>query len=349
MQFDHKKFFENFKPWYRGATGLSLDATKVQDLDFILTQIESYPQWQTVEQAAYLLATIHVETFWPESGSRYAPIKEGGTKAYFIKRYWTNTKIRAELGNKSQYDAYARSGRGYVQSTGLKNDIRSDKEIRSNLPQVITEFEATTGQKFDLIAHPEQMLNPYISFAALTLAMFGGWYTGKKITTYISGKVKDYKNSRRVINGVDRAVEIAGYAEGLEDVLRNSLNTGENTTIEDVVNSAAKDQVATNLESGDTQVVTKEKASLKTRIITGVGAALTAIGGTGFSVATFLQQKLETITINQVAILALLITAGAIFVFFWDRASERAHDITKTKMQLAGDQNKNNVELVSKS
>jgi len=43
--------------------------------------------------------------------------------------------------------------------------------------------------------------------------MVHGSYTGKKISDYINDKKCDFVNSRRVINGKDKAEEIAAIAQ----------------------------------------------------------------------------------------------------------------------------------------
>ena len=47
-----------------------------------------------------------------------------------------------------------------------------------------------------------------------------GMFTTKKISSYISEDTADYLNARRVINGMDNAASIAGYASKLEECLR---------------------------------------------------------------------------------------------------------------------------------
>ncbi|MGA7878804.1 MAG: hypothetical protein WCA08_24305 [Desulfoferrobacter sp.] len=54
--------------------------------------------------------------------------------------------------------------------------------------------------------------------------MRGGWFTGKKLGDYIKdGAPPDYINVRRVINGTDRAEEIALIANQFELLLRASI------------------------------------------------------------------------------------------------------------------------------
>jgi hypothetical protein len=42
--------------------------------------------------------------------------------------------------------------------------------------------------------------------------MIGGWFTGKKLSDYLGNGKVDFVNARRIINGLDRADDIAGYA-----------------------------------------------------------------------------------------------------------------------------------------
>lgn len=48
-----------------------------------------------------------------------------------------------------------------------------------------------------------------------------GWFTGRKLSDYISGNKKDYVNARRIINGMDKAQKIANEAVIFERALRS--------------------------------------------------------------------------------------------------------------------------------
>jgi hypothetical protein len=52
--------------------------------------------------------------------------------------------------------------------------------------------------------------------------MRAGAFTGKKLSDYISASKCDYTNARRIINGVDRADLIAGYAAKFERILNST-------------------------------------------------------------------------------------------------------------------------------
>ena len=57
----------------------------------------------------------------------------------------------------------------------------------------------------------------------MSVGMRNGLFTGKKLSDYISSPVCDYKNARRIINGVDQAARIAEYAATIEDVLKSAI------------------------------------------------------------------------------------------------------------------------------
>lgn len=50
--------------------------------------------------------------------------------------------------------------------------------------------------------------------------MIEGWFTGRKLDHYFLDSKIDYVNARRIINGFDRAKDIAKYADYFEKALR---------------------------------------------------------------------------------------------------------------------------------
>lgn len=273
MKFDHTKFFDGFKPFYTSVTGLQLDSTKVQALDFLLIQFEQEPLWTLTAEIAYAIATTHIETFIPKTGQRYEPIKEFGGKTYFIKRYWINLKIRKQLGNKSEYDAWARCGRGFVQETGLAND---------------TKFTKLLG--IDLVSNPELAMDPPTSFKIMTVGMFNGVFTGKKIGDFINSSKTDFFSCRTVINGHDRAAEIAGYAHSIQKILDDAQITD---IAPDNDKPSPPDKSDDSTSQGETVDVTSANAYNGIGFIPTIKKDLAAITGGNIgtqSVTAFMQQ-----------------------------------------------------------
>ena len=61
------------------------------------------------------------------------------------------------------------------------------------------------------------------AYRIMSVGMRKGLFTGKKMGDYLNSQGSDYVNARRIINGVDQATKIAGYASTLEGILRASL------------------------------------------------------------------------------------------------------------------------------
>lgn len=155
--------------------------------------------------SADALATAVVET-----AGTMQPIKEIGGAAYFRRMYDIegNRPAKArELGNLTPGDGARYAGRGYVQLTGRKNYLK-----------------AGTALGHDLIGNPDLAMRPDIAAAIMVKGMAGAWFTGKGLADYLPaagpGAFAQFKEARRIINGQDRAAEIAGYALEFQKALQ---------------------------------------------------------------------------------------------------------------------------------
>jgi putative chitinase len=84
-------------------------------------------------------------------------------------------------------------GRGYVQTTWKANYEKLKRLLR-----------------VDVVADPDLLLEPQYAAPAMFAAMEQGLYTGKKLKDYFNAQEEDPLHARRIINGLDRAEEIAG-------------------------------------------------------------------------------------------------------------------------------------------
>ena len=109
---DRSRFFMQ----YRRAFG-ALNQSQVTGLTQLLAFIEQDVKLTKDHRwVCYALATVMHET-----ADTWHPIKEFGDKEYFLRRYWTNAKVRSRLGNRFPVDAIELYGRGYAQITGFRN------------------------------------------------------------------------------------------------------------------------------------------------------------------------------------------------------------------------------------
>lgn len=110
-------------------------------------------------------------TAWHETAHTLQPVMEYGGEKY--------------LKSKKYYPYF---GRGYVQLTWKSN-----------------------YEKYGIADTPERALDPDFAAHVMIDGMVKGTFTGKKLSDYFNAKKEDPVNARRIINGMDRAEQIAGY------------------------------------------------------------------------------------------------------------------------------------------
>lgn len=65
----------------------------------------------------------------------------------------------------------------------------------------------------DLVSDPDRALDLNIAVGILFEGMIRGTFTGKKLADYFTGEKADWEGARRIVNGIDKATMIAGYAK----------------------------------------------------------------------------------------------------------------------------------------
>lgn len=178
---------EKWGPWKQ---------SQVAGADALLTFLESDRAVEDPRWAAYMLATTKHET-----ADTWQPIVERGARSYFDK-YETGTRLGDVLGNTQPGDGYRFRGRGDVQITGRRNYELMAKRLG-----------------FSLHEDPDMALIPSVAYAIMSLGMREGLFTGKRLSDYINPAICDYRQARRIVNVLDRADLIAGYALVIERAL----------------------------------------------------------------------------------------------------------------------------------
>lgn len=69
--------------------------------------------------------------------------------------------------------------------------------------------------EIDLINNPDLALSPNISAQILVYGMMNGSFTTAPLSRYNNSSKIDFINARRVVNGLDKAYEIAEYATNI--------------------------------------------------------------------------------------------------------------------------------------
>lgn len=197
MFFDHQAFVVAYEKVFARLT-----ASQYQGVDQWLAFIQLDPEINNLRWVAYMLATVK-----HECANTFMPITEYGANSYFAK-YERPTAISVRLGNTEAGDGLRFKGRGYVQITGRANYARLGRALG-------------LGDAF--VKQPALVLEPLNAYRIMSVSMRGGLFTGKKLTSYITDSSCDYVGARRIINGQDKAVEIADIAGKLEAGLSDAL------------------------------------------------------------------------------------------------------------------------------
>lgn len=176
--------------------GGSLTQKQVEGMTAILDYWEANHAAQDKRWLAYMLGTAFHET-----DRKMQPIKEYGSTSYFDKRYGPppvgkNPGLAKTLGNTQQGDGSRYCGRGFVQLTGRRN--YTDWKQRLNV---------------DLLNNPGLLLTLAPSIRILFEGSIKGTFTGRRLDQYFNPTTADWKNARRIINRLDKAELIAGYAK----------------------------------------------------------------------------------------------------------------------------------------
>ncbi|MBD9445747.1 hypothetical protein IB248_09155 [Rhizobium sp. RHZ01] len=105
---------------------------------------------------------------------------------------------RMHLGNNASTDGWTFRGRGLCQITGRANYA-----------------------KFGVVSDPDRAATLPTAAIIMVRGMRDGSFTTKKLADYLNDAGTDYVNARRIINGLDRAQEIAAYAKKFEAALHD--------------------------------------------------------------------------------------------------------------------------------
>lgn len=323
MKFNRDKFFTGVKE----RLDSTLTQEQVDGYNSLLDGFESYPQWTDIRHIAYAFATTFHET-----AQSMQPVEEC---------YYLGAKAKAAQKRLRYYPYF---GRGYVQLTWKSNYERAGKALG-----------------VDLINHPELALDPGNAFAVMTHGMHEAWFTKYKLTSFINRTECDYLNARKIINGLDKAGLIEGYARSFEKILKASVGgiqvppipfaeslerssageaSGELTTQPAVVEQTVSEPAA-----GAPDVITTTTQTLPgtgpkdeaVQVTTGATSSHVLFGtGTVTAIGTAIY---GFITSNQNTIVVAIICATVLAVAIIFRKAI----LDVLRMQMAGDPTKYNV------
>lgn len=185
-------------------TGIKVPSPSAAGFFELLTFVGRDADWHSVRQVAYFLATVRWETAhtFTTVAERRASTKQPELRA-LQDRYWSTGYY----------------GRGLVQLTWKRNYARAGERLAGR--HVVADGKTLVIAPTTFVDDPDLLLEAEPSYLVAAEGMRGGWFTGKKLGDYIvDGAPPDYRNARRIINGLDRADDIAVMAMQFELLLR---------------------------------------------------------------------------------------------------------------------------------
>lgn len=178
-------FFDEMR---KGLLGPTLSDDEVKGCEAILNTFEGCP----VSYKAYALATAYHET-----NATMLPVEE----SYWLSDNWRKKNLRY----------YPWHGRGYVQLTWISNYKKADQKL---------------GLAGALMKDPTLAMRPDIAAQIMRRGMIEGWFGGTDRHTLARhlpsniATLDQFKNARRIINGVDKNILIARIALRFQDALQ---------------------------------------------------------------------------------------------------------------------------------
>lgn len=169
-------------------------------------------------QLAYILASVYHET-----GRQMLPVREGfaDTDAEAIRivtRMYEQGRISHNYALPHPVTGQSYFGRGPIQLTHYENYVYADDRLQLG---------------GELVHNPSLALDPVLGAKISVNGMYEGWFSRhpdadegvpdrRDLWDYINPDkgLKDYYNARRIVNGLDSAGKIAGYAKNFERGLK---------------------------------------------------------------------------------------------------------------------------------
>lgn len=199
-----KLFFDTI----RADAGLfrgSLSTPQVEGLNAILAEdakLKQDPRW-----LAYELATAFHETARTMQPVRETMAANDNEAIAILDAAFAKGQLPWVKTPYWRKDAEGKTwlGRGLVQLTHKRNYELLGKALG-----------------VDLISDPDRAMESQVAVDIMSIGMRDGLFTGKSLADYFNGKNTDWVNARRIINGVESAEKVAGYAKSFYLALKNA-------------------------------------------------------------------------------------------------------------------------------
>ncbi len=261
--FDKLKFLVEFRKQF--ASDPHYTSSCLKDLEQIIEFIGRDTQINDLRWAAYLLATVLIETTSPKTEIHQVHGKILKSKAWVItmkpvtefgrgagRNYFLPVKVeKLSTGNVlvtefdgDQFEIDSLSGKAvaktpkatlgavcnikpnssYVNNKGTENRYYGRGYTQLTWWSNYARASVALGMGLQLLLKPDLVLKPEIAYRLMSHGMRTGegFANGHRFSDYFHGDITDYVNARRMVNGLNRAHEIAEIAKKFEKILIDS-------------------------------------------------------------------------------------------------------------------------------
>ncbi|KZK84484.1 hypothetical protein PsAD13_01948 [Pseudovibrio sp. Ad13] len=219
----------------------SIPQEAIETIQFIL-KYAADARVSSLSEVAVLLATSVIEV-----GHKMQPVREGFAKTdavarAHVARLFQSGRISRDYAIEHTETGLSYYGRGIAQITHYENYVKLGEALNIRLE-----------------LDPDRLLELHYSVLALVIGMRDGLYTGHKLSDYHRANGGySWQQSRRIINGDDRAQEHAELSKAFYSALKvvypkglpNMATTKDNTPLSRVVNGLAGAMVSVPLAEG---------------------------------------------------------------------------------------------------
>ena len=177
----NKKFF--FDYIRLNLFGGSMNVKQVNGVNTILEEWETNYAKNDDRWLAYMLATAHHET-----GRTMQPIEEWGKGKglpYGSRLKMTKDKNGKRIPYSDTIELFY--GRGFVQLTWYENYDKAGKKLGK-----------------DFLHNAAGVMEMPNATKIMFYGMTEGWFTGAKLSSFFNTTTEDWKNARKIINGLDK-------------------------------------------------------------------------------------------------------------------------------------------------
>lgn len=192
MTINRDKFFEGYK-----VTFGNLNQSQVDGLTEMLTGFDESTNFDLANQYAGMLSQTARETNWTFQPRIEGYYIKGNRKKALYNFYRRNNPYALKTIFPYGWDSdLTYEGRGRTQTTHLGNYIKISEKLG-----------------IDCVNNPDLLLDGKTDMKILDYCYATGLWTGKRLKDYLNSEITDYKNMRRVVNGLDHWREIQSDAE----------------------------------------------------------------------------------------------------------------------------------------